>query len=113
MSRHNRRRIRSGHKPSGNSYQRDNFQLPPSDFPAGNYLAPPLQAHTKKGDLTAKHWHNRYIAWQNREKKQKEERQKLMEDRKRIFGGDSDEGDDEDLCVKMLEYFSGLDYIEA
>ena len=36
-----------------------------------------------------------------------------MEDRKRIFGGESDEGDDEDLCVKMMEYFNGLDYIEG
>lgn len=35
-----------------------------------------------------------------------------MEERKRLFGGESEEGDESDLCSKMLEYFKGLDYIE-
>lgn len=113
MSRHNRRRIRGGHRPSQASFQPDNFQIPSLGSNDFTSLAPPLQAHVSRGDLNAKHWHNRYIAWQNRDRKQKEERQRLIEDRKRIFGGDTDEGDDEGLCHKMLEYFTGLDYIEA
>ena len=112
MSRHNRRRVRGG-KISRSAFQRDDFQLPSLDPQASLSFAPPLQPRTHKADLTAKHWQNRYIAWQNRDKKQKEERQRLKEDQKRIFGGESDEGDDEGLCVKMMEYFSGLDYVEA
>ena len=113
MSRHNRRRIRGGHRASRASFQHDNFQIPSLDPNDCTSLAPPLQALASRGDLNAKHWHNRYIAWQNRDRKKKEERQRLREDRNRIFGGNSDEGDDEGLCYKMLEYFTGLDYIEA
>ena len=113
MSRHNRRRTRIGHQNRA-SAQRHSFELP-ALFQAEAFtpkiVAPPLQAH--RGDLTAKHWQNRYIAWQNREKKQREEQNRLLEARKRIFGGESDEGDDEGLCAKMMEYFNGLDYIEG
>jgi len=35
-----------------------------------------------------------------------------MEERKRIFGGESDENDEDDICSKMMEYFHGLDYID-
>ena len=116
MSRHNRRRVRGGCKPFRNSFQRDNYELSTlCDIGSSSlaFPAPPLQVQVRRGDLTAKHWHNRYLAWQNRDKRQREERLRLMEDRKRIFGGDSDEGDEEGLCAKMLEYFSGLDYIEG
>ena len=115
MSRHNRRRVR-GHKAPRNFFQRDNFELPtlpkPS-LPAPDSLAAPLQGDPQRGDLTARHWHNRYIAWQNRDRRQREEQQKLMADRRRIFGGcDTDDADEEGLCAKMMQYFSGLDYIE-
>ena len=36
-----------------------------------------------------------------------------MEDRRRIFGGESDENDDDDICTKMLDFFNSLDYINA
>lgn len=116
MSRHNRRRVRGANKAFRSFLQRDDFELPTLPKPESSdatSLTPPSQSHARRGVLTARHWHNRYIAWQTRDRRQREERQKLMEDRKRIFGGESDEGDDEDLCVKMMEYFNGLDYIEG
>ena len=64
-------------------------------------------------DVAARHWHNRYMAWQVRERKQKEEQDKLEVEQRRIFGGDPGEGDDEGLCSRMLEYFGGLDFIEG
>ena len=30
----------------------------------------------------------------------------------RIFGGDENEKDDDGLCTKMMDYFTGLDYID-
>ena len=77
-----------------------------------DHLAPPLQSFVRRGDASAQHWHNRFMAWKNREKRQREERQKLMEERTRLFGGDNEEPDEGDLCSKMLEYFEGLGYIE-
>ena len=68
----------------------------------------------KRNDLTARHWHNRYIAWQARERRQKEEQERLRQEQRRIFGGDSQDGDEaEGLCPVMMEYFDGLDYLEG
>ena len=95
---------------------RDHFDLPARFEPKSTDIrpsAPSLQTFIRRGDVPAKHWHNRYIAWQNREKRQQEERQKLVEERKRIFGGESDENDEDDICSKMMEYFNGLDYIDS
>ena len=111
MSRHNRRRTRAGHKAS--NHQSNNFELPslaePSDArPSASHLRP------KRNDLTARHWHNRYIAWQARERRQREEKERLRQEQRRIFGGDSQDGEEEDgLCSKMMEYFGGLDYLEG
>jgi len=106
MSRHNRRRTRGGHKahnaPNTNSELPSNFK---ADFTEMRLSAPALQIFTRRGDVSAKMWHNRYTAWQTREKRQREER-------KRIFGGESDENDEDDICSKMMEYFNGLDYID-
>ena len=64
-------------------------------------------------DLTATYWHNRYLAWQSRERKQREEQAKLKAEQRRIFGGDSQDGEDEDvLCTVMMDYFIGLDYLD-
>ena len=111
MSRHNRRRTRGGHKASA-SCPHDSFELPSSLDPPDSKLA--TARHPRRSDLSAKHWHNRYLAWQSREKRQKEECEKLKEDRKRIFGGDDgNDADDDGLCVRMMDYFVRLDYLEV
>ena len=73
---------------------------------------PSAQFHTRRNDLSARHWHNRYLAWQVRERRQLEEREKLEADQRRIFGGESGEDDEDGLCHKMLEYFGSLDFID-
>ena len=57
------------------------------------------------------------MAWQARERRQREEQANLEAEKRRIFGASDDgdstsNGDDEDLCKKMLEYFGGLDFID-
>ena len=66
------------------------------------------------------------MAWQAREKRQREESARLQAEKTRIFGwggvagvagaeaeeADGDVVEDEELCEKMLEYFGGLDFIE-
>ena len=70
--------------------------------------------HQNLNNLSAKHWHNRYIAWQNRDRKQREERERLKEEQRRIFGGDSQDGDDDEgLCGRMLDFFVAMDYLEG
>ncbi|MCJ1329523.1 hypothetical protein MMC10_006203 [Thelotrema lepadinum] len=69
--------------------------------------------HSHRNGPTARHWHNRYMAWQARERRQREEKASLEAEKKRIFGDvDDGSGEDEILCEKMLEYFVGLDFIE-
>lgn len=109
MSRHNRRRTRGEHKASA-SRQYDGFELPSSADPSDP--KPPAVRHPRRNDLSAKHWHNRYLAWQARERKQKDECERLMQERKRIFGGDGNEEEDDGLCSKMMDYFVRLDYLE-
>lgn len=47
-----------------------------------------------------------------RDRRQKEEKEKLKAEQRRIFGGDSQDGEDaEFLCPQMMEYFVGLDYL--
>ena len=51
-----------------------------------------------------------------REKKQREERERLREEERRIFGGEEgDECGDGDggLARRMLEFFGGLDFLES
>ncbi|KAL8953101.1 MAG: hypothetical protein Q9222_001039 [Ikaeria aurantiellina] len=68
-------------------------------------------ASIRRNDLTARHWHNRYIAWQARDRRQREEREKLLAEQRRIFGGENEDGDEDGLCSSMMEYFAGLDFI--
>ena len=122
MSRHNRRRTR-GHKASQNEFQSDSnsFALPTfsssSSRPDSNSSSNPKLStprHLRRNDVSARHWHNRYLAWQARERKQKEECERLKEEQRRIFGGDSQDADDDDgLCTRMMDYFVGLDYLEG
>lgn len=115
MSRHNRRRHRGGHNSSMIPGQRpeievlntvSNISLTCAEAPIN------LRSLSKRDGLSARHWHNRYIAWQAREKRQQEERRKLEAERMRIFGGNENERDDDGLCTKMMDYFTGLDYID-
>lgn len=65
---------------------------------------PPLPH--RRNDLSAKHWHNKYAAWQVREKRQAEERERLEAEKMRIFGGNMLEGDDDGCaqgCWSILE----------
>ncbi|KAL9103696.1 MAG: hypothetical protein Q9163_001290 [Psora crenata] len=102
MSRRNRRRTRGGHR--NPNFQTNSFELPsiaesPASQPSG------AQLRLRRNDLSARHWHNRYLAWQARERRQDEEREKLRQEQRRIFGGDSQDGEEEDgLCTVMLEH---------
>ncbi|KAL9128293.1 MAG: hypothetical protein Q9217_002998 [Psora testacea] len=111
MSRHNRRRTRGGRKAS--KFSANSFELPSiAESPDSMPLCPQLRP--RRIDLSAARlWHNRFLAWQTRERTLKEERQRLRQEQKRIFGGDSQDGEDDDgLCSKMMEYFGGLDYLK-
>lgn len=115
MSRHNRRRHRTGHKASYAGSQSNGFELPllAAETPESKLSMP--RYLKRSHDLSARHWHNRFLAWQSRERKQGEERERLLKEQKRIFGGDSQDGDGDDdgLCTKMMDYFVGLDYLEG
>ncbi|KAL2053226.1 hypothetical protein ABVK25_006551 [Lepraria finkii] len=118
MSRHNRRHTR-GHKVShpDHQFQSDSFAIPSLSTHLTTNSDPKLSLprHPRRNnDVSARHWHNRYLAWQARERKQKEERERLEEEQRRIFGGDGlDAADDEGLCGRMMDYFTGLDYLEG
>lgn len=110
MSRHNRRRTRGGHTPFA-PCQYDTFEPPSSVNPS--HTQPPTVRHARRNDFSAKHWHNRYLAWQARERKEKAESERVKEERKRIFGGDGNEAEDDGLCSRMMDYFVRLDYLEG
>ena len=110
MSRRNRRRTRGRHKVF-TSYQNEAFELPCSTNPSESKL---LDAgYAGQSDLCAKYWHNRYQAWQARLGPQKAEWERLKEKRRRIFGGDIDDDEDDGLCIKMMDYFMRLDYLKG
>ena len=119
MSRHNRRRTRGGHK-NATSVYRSSIDLstePPLD-PGISYesIVPTTKAiHNHRSGPTARHWHNRYMAWQARDRRQREEKASLEAEKRRIFGepeAANTNGEDDILCEKMLEYFVGLDFID-
>ena len=83
-----------------------------SSFPKPPTFAFTNQNNSRKNDLSARHWHNRYLAWQVRERRQAEERQKLEAEQRRIFGGESGERDEDGLCKSMMEFFGTLDFID-
>jgi len=115
MSRHNRRRTRGGHKDIS-ILQRtfDNSVTEPfasSSEPVT--LTAPRVAPGGRSGASALQWHNRYMAWQVRERRQREESATLEAEKLRIFGEEDGTGEDEVLCVRMLEYFGGLDFIDG
>ncbi|KAL8810744.1 MAG: hypothetical protein Q9223_000085 [Gallowayella weberi] len=117
MSRHNRRRTRVSHRNAAASSPSGTFALPDvitkEVYSDSKHLPATvtIRGSTKRNDLTARHWHNRYVAWQTRERRQREERDKLLAEQRRIFGGETGEDDDEGLCSNMMEYFVGLDFL--
>ena len=117
MSRHNRRRTRGSHKIADLPVHQCAFDFSselgtePQD---PLLLAPPRPAVNRRGSVSARHWHNRYMAWQVRERRQREEHEKIELEKRRIFGGEIEgDKDEEGLCLKMMEYFGGLDFIEG
>ena len=114
MSRHNRRRVRGNHRADQINFSKNDglSLLSLSPEPSQEPRLPAIRRPCRN-DLTIRHWHNRYIAWQGRDRKQREEQERLRAEQRRVFGGDSQDGDDADgLCVKMMEYFVGLEYLE-
>ena len=117
MSRHHRRRTRGSQRVSTILFRHDgltsptNHQLAESASPG--FSSPLTRTISRRNDVTARHWFNRYVVWQNRDRKQCEERDKLLLEQRRIFGGESDEGDEDGLCSRMLEFYGGLDYLRT
>ncbi|PGH11980.1 hypothetical protein AJ79_04567 [Helicocarpus griseus UAMH5409] len=85
------------------------YDIKSSNLPSFAPYPYPLQG-TQPAPL-AQQWHNRYVAWQNHERRQQQEAAKLEAEQFRLFGGEP--GDDVALCYRMLEYFGGLDYIDS
>ena len=108
MSRHNRRRTRVGPK-TCTSYQHATLALPSSVEPSAS--KDPNVRNLRQGDVSATCWHNPYQLWQPREKREKVERERVEEERKRIFGGDGSDGEDDGLCWRMMDFFVRLDYL--
>ncbi|KAL9586529.1 MAG: hypothetical protein Q9212_000837 [Teloschistes hypoglaucus] len=117
MSRRNRRRNRTNLGNSDPSVHYAKLEssavdsiIDDQDSKQPSTLEPPRR-RLKRNDLSARHWHNRYMAWQTRQQRQQEEHEKLLREKRRIFGGESGEDDEDSLCSNMMEYFSGLDFI--
>lgn len=112
MSKHNRRRTRRGHTAPHRHRQQPNFEIPVLNEHIGLSRVTQFQSRTLN-DNPALRWQNRYQAWRRREERQAEEKQRLKEHQRWIFGGDSQDGDDsEDLCPRMLDFFQSLDYLQ-
>ena len=108
MSRHNRRRTRVGAKACDSS-QHATFPLPLSVKPSAS--KDPNARHARRGDVFATRRHVPYHLWQAKEKKEKIEWERAKEEWKRIFGGDGDDGEDDGLCWRMMDFFVRLDYL--
>ena len=107
MSRHNRRRKRCGYKTSKcGSY--DAFELLFSAYTSDSN--PSEAKHPRRRNFFASHWQSQ--SWRAREKSQRDECERLEVERTRIFGGEGMGGEDEGLCLRMMDYFLTLDYLE-
>ena len=106
MSRHNRRRTRAGPK-AYTSYQQATFELPSSANSSASTI--PSARDPWRDDATD--WHNPHQVWQARVKKESLEWERLGEERKRIFGGDGSDGEDNGICSRMMDFFVRLDYL--
>ena len=120
MSRHNRRRHRGGRKLSS-SRALDPDADPSAD--PGLFLSEPASDAPHQAPFgarlgqssranTARHWYNRWAAWQARERRQQQEARALEAEKRRLFGEDDGSGEDDALCARMLEYYGSLDFID-
>ena len=109
MGRHNRRRTRGSPKTS--SIRQDSLEF--AVFPNGpqSYRAP-TQRSPGQNDVSTRPWYNRHLAGQARENKQLQEQERLNKERRRLFGGDSDDAEDDGLCFRMMDYFAQLEYLK-
>ena len=117
MSRHNRRRHRGGHKSSNHTRTFDvdaDLSFPSAAEPSPPLLPPlgPRLASSTRANPSARQWCNRWMAWQARERRQQAESASLAAEKRRLFGEDDGSGEDDILCIRMLEYFGGLDFID-
>ena len=108
MSRHNRRRTRVGPK-TCTSYQHATFALPSFVKPSASKDS--KARNPRRGNVPSTCWQNTHRLWQPREKKEKVEWERVEEERKRIFGGDGSEEEDDGLCRSMMDFFVRLDYL--
>ncbi|KAJ9497787.1 hypothetical protein H2202_006820 [Exophiala xenobiotica] len=124
---HNRRRVRTRSRNSNflkfnhdiwEANDNTTFSLEPSTpYPASipetspkqPSLAPMLR--TPSTSVIAKHWQNRYLAWQKRDMAQIREAIKLEGEQIKLFGGEP--GDDVGLCYKMMELFERMNWIDT
>ena len=121
MSRHNRRRTRGGHRNNKPGSLRSSSSFESSAFQSS--VEPPLEAlHFSPVHPTApcsansfslRQWPAHHVAWQTRARRPVEASAALEAVRRRFFGEADGTGEDEGLCVKMLEYFGGLDFIDG
>ena len=113
MSKRNRRRTRGGMRRRMIELDAQDMSemldLPdPSTYPS------PMSVQSGRSDISARHWQNRFMVWQIRERRHNDERERRRQDQRRIFGGDSqDSSEDGDrLCSNMMAFFDGLDYLK-
>ena len=118
MSRHNRRRVRGGRKASNypsRPFESDScsFSTTPLESSSNPYtLSRTLSTSRLALSASTRLWYNRWNAWQARDRRQCQEIAKLEAGKRRLFGEDDGSDRDDILCVRMLEYFGGLDFIE-
>ncbi|KAJ5578529.1 uncharacterized protein N7459_007493 [Penicillium hispanicum] len=86
-------------------------QPTPAKSVAASYQSVACISPGSPAQVPAPTWHYGYMAWQIRETVPRWEAGGLEAEQYRLFGGQP--GDDMSLCDRMLEYFGGLDYIDA
>ncbi len=129
MSRHNRRRTRLPSKAFRNVERSNlsalasplNHTIPrfsSSSGPASSGASSNLSGRRRRStafssldDSHPAHWQSRSLAWHAMVERECERHaQVLAKEQMRVFGGE-EEGDEDGLCDKMMEFFGGLDFI--
>lgn len=120
---HNRRRIRPRnrgtelHLTFDSSNNIMSSTIPSLPFPSTarrdsqDRIPLPPTLRNPGASLASRHWHNRFVVWQNRDVAQKREAVKIEAEQIKLFGGEP--GDDVGLCYKMLEVFEGMNWIDT
>ena len=106
MSRHNRRKIHVRVSAPKINYTYGLPTLCETKQPHSTLSRPFLHAFDRDSDPSYRE--EQRIRWQHRVR---DERHRLS--LKRVFGGENDEYDEWDICLRMMDYFNGLDFIDA